>query len=200
MRRIFESCKVKAGTEERHASYAAGGADIDHSRFVFGSGGLEKGRKKQICEIKRTWFAQNVQNRRPFIDNGKPLTESVGTPGHVIPIDGNLVDRRPQNTAVLKGRFNSIPMMREQNARIIEKDVEFWFFPGRSVNQIACALEVSRTNAPKEFLSRGLDTLQRSEVQFQPNGFFSSRLFEVLDSCLGSVFAPGGNIYFGVLG
>ena len=128
VRRVFESCKVEAGTEERHAGYAAGGADIDHSRFVFGSGGLEKGRKKQVCEIKRTWSAQNIQNGRPFIDNGESLTESVGTPGHVIPIDGNLVDRRSQNTAILKGRFNSIPVPREQNARIIEKDMKFWFF------------------------------------------------------------------------
>ena len=52
---------------------------------------------------------------------------------------------------------------------------------------------------PKEFLGRSLDTLQRSEIQLQPNGLFSGRLFEVLDSRLGPIFVPGGNIHFRVL-
>lgn len=54
-------------------------------------------------------------------------------------------------------------------------------------------------NGLKEFFSRSLDTLQRSEVEFQPNGLFPGRLFEVTDGCLGLAFASGGNIHFGVL-
>lgn len=110
-----------------------------------------------------------------------------------------MVDRRPQNATVSKGRFNSIIAARERNGRVIEKNMEFWFFPGGGVIQIVCALEVTTMDAPKELLSRSLDAPQRSEVQLQPNGLVSGRLFEVLDGCLRPLFVSGGNIHFGIL-
>jgi len=50
---------------------------------------------------------------RPFIESRKFLTEGVGTPGHVIPINGNLVNWYPKSATVSGRRFDS--------ARVVER-------------------------------------------------------------------------------
>jgi len=125
VRRVLKSCEIKAGTRHRYAAYAAGRAGVDNSRLVFGSGTLEERRQEQLCEVEMTCFAEGAQNGCPFISNRGFLTESIGTPGHVIPVSSKFLHRRPHNTTVLEGRFNSTFEARERNARVVEKDVEF---------------------------------------------------------------------------
>ena len=106
MRRVLESCKVEAGTKERYGGYASSGADVDHSRFVCGSGSLEKRGQEQFCEVERTWFAESAQNVHPLVDGKKFLTKGVGTPGHVIPVNGDLINRDPKYPTVSQCRFD----------------------------------------------------------------------------------------------
>jgi len=61
-----------------------------------------------------------AQNGRRLTDNRKPLTKGVGTPDHIIPVDGNPFNRSPNNTTVLGSMFDLAPAKRERDARIVK--------------------------------------------------------------------------------
>ena len=70
----------------------------------------------------------------PLVKGRRFLTKSVSTPGHVVPVDGDLINRYPENATLSEGKDLAL-VEREWNARIIEEDVKFWFFPSGSANQ-----------------------------------------------------------------
>ena len=61
-----------------------------------------------------------VLDGHPFSKNRKSLTKGVGTPGHVISVDGNLVNRHPHNGTTSEARFNSVLAGRERDARTVK--------------------------------------------------------------------------------
>ena len=50
----------------------------------------------------------------------KMLTKCVSTPGHVIPVNGNLFNRSPHDATVLEGELDLALTERERNVRIVE--------------------------------------------------------------------------------
>ena len=72
---------------------------------------------------------ESAQNVDPLIDGRILITKCVGTPRHVIPIDSSVFNRYPKNAAVSEGKFDSALVEGKGNARIVEQDIEFWFFP-----------------------------------------------------------------------
>jgi len=79
--------------------------------------------------------AERAQDVHPLVEGRRSLTEGVGTPGHVIPVDGKLVNRYRKDAPVSEGRFDLALVGRKRNARIVKEDMKFWFFPGGSTNQ-----------------------------------------------------------------
>ena len=77
LRRVFESCKVEAGTMERHGMDAGGGASIDNSRLAFGRGGIEKCGQKQLCEVERTWWQKALKNTRLMTGDRKTIPRAL---------------------------------------------------------------------------------------------------------------------------
>ena len=99
--------------------HVGSGTDVDHSGLVFGCGGLEEGRKEQLREVEGTWL-QTVLKWAPSYYGGIFLTERVGAPGHVVPVNGNLFNRTPHDATVSEGGFNLALTEKERNARIVE--------------------------------------------------------------------------------
>ena len=50
----------------------------------------------------------------------KILTKCVSTPGHVIPVNGNLFNRPPHDPTASEGELDLALAERERNARIVE--------------------------------------------------------------------------------
>lgn len=53
--------------------HVGSGADVDHSRLVFGCGGLEERGQEQLREVERTWFQNTLKMNAVTLTVGKSL-------------------------------------------------------------------------------------------------------------------------------
>lgn len=125
VRRVLESRKVKARTEERQAAYAAGRAGVNHSRLILWSGSLEKRRQKQHREIERPWFHRTLKTavHSPAMDHFSPRAFVPQVMSYPSTVTWSL--------GTITALFSKLKYVRFDhhgegaNRRVIEKNVEF---------------------------------------------------------------------------